>query len=124
MRSPRAWAPTRCSTAARRACTTLAGTTSCSGVVDRRTGLGLLADGGRVVLAVASLGETIAARGPVVAGVVRERAEAFAEALALVADGRLDPVARSVGGLDAIVEAHRIVDSRVKVGNVVVEPGA
>lgn len=93
-----------------------------AGALDRRRGLALLAEGGRLVLAVATLGETITARGPVVAGPAGEHRESFARALALVADGSLDPVVRSVGGLGAIVDAYRVVDAGTKVGNVVVEP--
>ncbi|MFC7431260.1 MULTISPECIES: NAD(P)-dependent alcohol dehydrogenase [unclassified Agrococcus] len=93
-----------------------------AGALDRRRGLALLADGGRLVLAVATLGETITARGPVVAGPAAERPESFARALALVADGSLDPVVHSAGGLDAIVDAYREVDAGTKVGNLVVEP--
>ncbi|SDH76193.1 quinone oxidoreductase family protein [Agrococcus jejuensis] len=93
-----------------------------AGAIDRRTGLGMLAPGGRVVLAVATLGETIVARGPVVAGPADERAETFAELLDHVAHGRLDPVVRSAGSIDAIAEAYRLVDSGAKVGSVVIEP--
>lgn len=93
-----------------------------AGAVDRRAGLGMLAPGGRLVLAVATLGETLAARRPVIAGPADERAETFAELLEHVAHGRLDPVVRSVGGLDAIVDAYRVVDSGAKVGSIAIEP--
>lgn len=93
-----------------------------AGAIDRRSGLQMLAPGGRLVLAVATLGETVTARGPVIAGPADERAATFAELLDHVEHGRLDPVVRGVGGLDAIVEAYRVVDSGAKVGSVVVEP--
>lgn len=93
-----------------------------AGAIDRRTGIGMLRSDGRLVLAVATLGETIAARRPVIAGPADERADTFAELLDHVAAGRLDPVVRSVGGLEAIAEAYRIVDSGAKVGSVVIEP--
>lgn len=93
-----------------------------AGAIDRRTGVRMLAPGGRLVLAVATLGETATARGPVIAGPADEHAATFAELLDHVAHGRLDPVVRSVGGLDAIVKAYRAVDSGAKVGNLVIEP--
>ena len=41
-----------------------------------------------------------------------------------VVEGQLDPLTRSLGSLNALVEAHRIVDSGHKVGNIVVLPNA
>lgn len=92
------------------------------GNVSRADGLGLLTGDGRLVLAVAGLVDTIRAGGRVLAGPAPERAEDAAFLLDLVATGELDPVTEVVGGLDALVAAHRTVDSGRKVGNLVVLP--
>jgi NADPH:quinone reductase-like Zn-dependent oxidoreductase len=84
------------------------------------SGRGLLRDGGVLVLAVAGLWETIRARGNVVAGAAPERAEDFELLVRLVADGQLTVVHDQTFDLDHLVEAHRLVDSGHKVGNVVV----
>jgi NADPH:quinone reductase-like Zn-dependent oxidoreductase len=86
------------------------------------SGRRLLSPKGVLVLAVASLGETIRARGTVVAGSAPERADDFAFLLGLVADGTLAVVHDDAFDLDHIVEAHRSVDSGHKRGNVVVHP--
>jgi NADPH:quinone reductase-like Zn-dependent oxidoreductase len=93
------------------------------GNVGRAAGLRLLAPGGTLVLAVATLAEMIGARGPVVTGTASERADVVAALLADVAAGTLDPVTRTLEGLDAVVEAHRVVDSGRKVGNLVLLVG-
>ncbi|QBE48790.1 NAD(P)-dependent alcohol dehydrogenase [Leucobacter triazinivorans] len=90
------------------------------GTITRSSGQRLLAPGGALVLAVASLADTIRARGRVFAGPAPERAADFELLLDLVARGRFDPVVRTLDGLDAIPEAHRIVDSGRKIGNLVV----
>ncbi|NLV54160.1 MAG: zinc-binding dehydrogenase, partial [Acidimicrobiales bacterium] len=87
-----------------------------------RTGRPLLRDGGRLLLAVASLGDMVRARGDVRAGTSPERPETFARLLALVAAGDVDVVVESTFALDDIVAAHRVVDSGHKVGNVLVHP--
>lgn len=94
------------------------------GNVSRAEGLKLLTPDGALVLAVASLPDTIRARGRVFAGSARERAEDFAFLLDLVGRGLIDPVTRVAGGLDAIQEAHRLVDTGRKVGNLVILPNA
>jgi NADPH:quinone reductase-like Zn-dependent oxidoreductase len=87
-----------------------------------RGGRRLLAEGGRLLLVVASLGETIRARGDVVAGSGAERTEDMTALLQDVAEGRLTVVLEPPVDLDDIVAAHRLVDSGRKVGNVVVHP--
>ena len=92
------------------------------GNVSIASGRRLLRDGGRLVLCVAGLGETIRARGEVIAGTAPERVEHFDHLLGLIADGSLAVVIDDVHSLDDIVEAHRRVDSGHKVGNLVVHP--
>jgi NADPH:quinone reductase-like Zn-dependent oxidoreductase len=87
-----------------------------------RSGRRLLRRGGVLVLAVATLGETIRARGHVVAGPAPERVADFDLLLGLVADGRIRVVLDKVCDLDGIAGAHARVDSGHKVGNVVVHP--
>nr|WP_233613416.1 NAD(P)-dependent alcohol dehydrogenase [Leucobacter edaphi] len=94
------------------------------GNIDRRIGLRLATPEGRVALAVADLWNTIRARGRVIASPSQESPGDMARLLALVAEGRLDPVARTLGGLETIVEAYRMIDSGRKVGNIVVRPWA
>jgi len=92
------------------------------GHITRAGGLRLVAPGGSLVLAVASLLDTVRARGRVIAGPAPERAADVAHLLDLVAAGRLDPVTEVVGGLDALPAAYARVDSGRKVGNLVVLP--
>ncbi|WP_341720985.1 NAD(P)-dependent alcohol dehydrogenase [Micromonospora sp. FIMYZ51] len=82
----------------------------------------LLRTGGRLLLVVASLGETIRARGNVVAGAAPERVADFEFLLRLVARDEITVVLDQSHDLDGIVEAHRRVDTGHKVGNVVVRP--
>lgn len=82
----------------------------------------LLAPGGRLCLVVGSLGETVRARGPVIAGSSPERPEDMAHLLGLVAEGTLRVVEDGRYPLDAIADAHRRVDTGRKVGNVLVLP--
>jgi len=90
------------------------------GNLRRPDGLRLTAPSGSVILAVAGLWDTATARGRVIAGPVPERREDFATILALVASGDFDPLTEIVGGLDALPEAHRRIDSGRKVGNLVI----
>lgn len=92
------------------------------GNIDLAGGRALLAPGGVLLLAVADLGQNIRARGNVVAGPAPERREDFATLLDLVAAGELRVVVSHTLALTDIAEAHRIVDSGRKVGNVVVTP--
>lgn len=86
------------------------------------SGRRLLAPGGRLLLAVATLGQTLRARGDVAAGPAPERAEDMAHLLQLVADGHLRVVLDQVVDLDRVVEVHRRVDSGHKVGNALIHP--
>lgn len=92
------------------------------GTITREEGLRLSAPDGSVILAVAGLWDTVRARGRVIAGAAPERREDFAYLLGLVADGRFDAATEVLGGLDALPEAYRRVDSGRKVGNVVIVP--
>jgi NADPH:quinone reductase-like Zn-dependent oxidoreductase len=92
------------------------------GVLDRRTGSPLLAPAGTLVLVAATLAQTVGAagaRGRVVAGPSSERPDHVTELLDHLVAGRLDPVTRTLPGLGSAVEAHRVVDSGRKVGNLV-----
>ncbi|MFF2494658.1 NAD(P)-dependent alcohol dehydrogenase [Agromyces sp. NPDC058064] len=92
------------------------------GALSPATGRPLLADGGRLLLAVATLGQMITARGPVKTGTSPERPEDFATLLDLVADGTLRVVVDDTLPLDGIAEAHARVDTGRKVGNLVLHP--
>lgn len=94
------------------------------GNLSRADGLRLLAPQGSLILAVASLAELLLSRGRVITGSAPERADDVAFLLDLTASGRLDPVTEVVGGLDAVREAHRRIDTGHKVGNLVILPGA
>lgn len=93
------------------------------GNIRPRLGRSLLTDRGVLLLAVASLGDMLAARGPVKSGPASESRELIATVLQLAADGVLDPVIESSLPLDEIVKAYRRIDSGRKVGNIVVRPG-
>jgi NADPH:quinone reductase-like Zn-dependent oxidoreductase len=88
------------------------------------TGGRLLTDRGVLLLAVATLGQTITSRGRgrVRSGTTPERAADFTHLLQMVAKGELTVVLDDVLALDGIVAAHERVDSGRKVGNVVVRP--
>lgn len=86
------------------------------------SGRPLLADGGVLLLAVAGLSDTIAARGNVKAGPASERPEHLAAVLQLAADGVLDPLVEASYPLERIAEAYARIDSGRKVGNIVVHP--
>ncbi len=94
----------------------------CVGNLTIPSGRRLLADGGVLVLAVASLWANVRAHGNVVAGSAPERADDFRFLLGLVAAGELTVVHDLTCDLDDIVEAYRRVDSGHKRGNVVVRP--
>ena len=93
------------------------------GNVSPASGRPLLTDGGVLLLAVAGLGELLAARGNVKAGPASEDPANVATVLQLTADGVLDPLIESAHPLDGIVDAYRRIDSGRKVGNIVVRPG-
>jgi NADPH:quinone reductase-like Zn-dependent oxidoreductase len=85
------------------------------------SGRRLLAPGGRLLLAVATLGQTLRARGDVGAGTSGSGRRTWRSARA-VAAGELRVVVDRVGTLDDVVELHRRVDSGRKVGNVLLRP--
>lgn len=89
------------------------------GVLTPTAGRALLTPEGRLLLAVASLGQTLRARGRVQAGPAPERPADVVELLDLVARGRLRAVVEQTYGLDDVVAAHARVDSGHKVGNLV-----
>jgi NADPH:quinone reductase-like Zn-dependent oxidoreductase len=92
------------------------------GNLDRRSGRRLLAADGVLVLVAAGLADTVLARGDVRAGVSSEDPENFAWWLERMAAGELRAVVDRTLPLSEIVEAHRIVDSGRKVGNLVLVP--
>lgn len=92
------------------------------GSLDRHTGRRLLAPGGMLLLVVASLTDTLLARGDVRAGSAPERAADLAHLLGLVASGDLRVVIDDVLDLERIAEAHARVDAGRKVGNLVLRP--
>lgn len=92
------------------------------GALPTAAGRALLAEGGMLVLVLATLWQTVAARGQVRAGVSSSRPEHMARLLALVASGDLDPVIQESVPMADIVRAYELVDSGRKVGNVVIRP--
>lgn len=77
---------------------------------------------GRLLLAVAGLGETIRARGDVAAGAAPERVADVEQLLQLVAGASIEVVHERSFELADIALAHRLVDSGRKRGNVLVCP--
>ena len=92
------------------------------GNLDRRTGRRLLAPDGVLVLVAAGLADTVLARGNVRAGVSSEDPADFAWLLDRIAAGELRAVVDRTLPLSEVVEAHRLVDSGRKVGNLVLLP--
>lgn len=86
------------------------------------SGRRMLTPGGRLLLAVAGLGDMVRARGDVVAGTAPERVADIEHLLGLVADGSLRVVHDEGYDLTDIAAAHRRVDTGRKVGNVLVRP--
>ncbi|SDN05997.1 NADPH:quinone reductase [Streptomyces wuyuanensis] len=86
------------------------------------SGRRLLSPRGVLLLAVAGLGDTVRARGNVVAGPAPERVEDFELLLRLAADGKITVVIDQIYDLCDIAEAHHRVDSGRKIGNIVVRP--
>ena len=92
------------------------------GNLDRRSGRRLLAPDGVLVLVAAGLADTVLARGNVRAGVSSEDPVNFAWLLDRIAAGEMRAVVDRTLPLGEVVEAHRIVDSGRKVGNLVLTP--
>jgi NADPH:quinone reductase-like Zn-dependent oxidoreductase len=90
------------------------------GTLSIGSGRRLLGDGGRLILAVAGLGDTVRAGGNVLAGSAPERTDDIGYLLGLVASGELRVVVDRQITLDRIADGHRRVDSGRKVGNLVV----
>ncbi len=93
-----------------------------AGPLSTAAGRSLLADGGTLILVLATLGQMVAARGQVKAGVARSRPEHMARLLSLVGSGELDPVIQESMPMAEIARAYEIVDSERKVGNVLIRP--
>ncbi len=94
----------------------------CVGNLTIDSGRRLLAEGGVLVLAVASLWDTIRPHGNVVTGSAPERVADIEFLLDLVARGDLTVVYDGAYDLEHIVDAYRRVDSGHKRGNVIVHP--
>lgn len=92
------------------------------GVLHPRDADALLTPGGRLLLAAATLGETITARGRVLTGTAGSGRDLVSALVERVADGTLTPVIEASLPLDRIVEAHARVDSGHKVGTILVRP--
>lgn len=92
------------------------------GNVDVPAGRRLLTGNGVLLLAVANLRETIAARGNVKAGPASEKSAVFAEVVGLLTSGQIRSVIDRVADLDDIVALHTRVDSGHKIGNLVARP--
>lgn len=90
------------------------------GNVTIASGRRLLADGGKLLLAVGSLADTLRAQGDVAAGSSKERVVDIDLLLGLLEDGTLRTVIDGSFPLDEIVGAHRRVATGHKVGNVLV----
>lgn len=93
-----------------------------AGELPTATGRALLAEGGTLLLVLATLGQLVSARGQVKAGVARSRPEHMTRLLSLVGSGELDPVIQESMPMTDIARAYGIVDSGRKVGNVVIRP--
>lgn len=89
------------------------------GLLGPASGRALLTPQGRLLLAVASLGQTVRARGRVQAGPAPERPADVVELLELMVAGHLRAVVEQTYDLDDVVAAHTRVDSGRKVGNLV-----
>lgn len=92
------------------------------GTLTPATARSLVRERGTAVLAVASLGQMLRARGPVRAGTAPGSAALVERLLPLLERGELDPVLQASLPMAEIVRAYEIVDSGRKVGNIVVRP--
>lgn len=92
------------------------------GALHPATATHLLAPGGRLLLAAATLGETLMARRNVITGTAGAGRDLVGTLLDRVADGSLTPVIEAVLPLERIAEAHARVDSGHKVGSILVHP--
>lgn len=92
------------------------------GSLSAATGKPLLRRGGTLVLINGGLRDLLSARGNVKAGVAGEKPEHMRRLVELLAAGELDPVIQESLPLSEIARAYEIVDSRRKVGNIVLLP--
>ncbi|MCC4249578.1 MULTISPECIES: NAD(P)-dependent alcohol dehydrogenase [Microbacterium] len=93
-----------------------------AGVLHSADASALLSPSGRLLLAAATLGETVTARGRVIAGTAGAGRDLVSDLVDRVAEGTLTPVIDATLPLDRIAEAHARVDSGHKVGTVLVHP--
>ncbi len=92
------------------------------GTLTPDAGRGLTAPGGMVLLIAAGLGGMLSPHRNVKTGPAPERAEDIEYLLSLMVDGHVTSLTDSVFPLDEIVAAHERVDSRRKIGNVILHP--
>lgn len=92
------------------------------GNLERNTGLALVSPGGRLLMPVAGLGDMIRPSRRIMTGAAPERSSEMAQVLDAVARGWFAPLAEMMGGLDALADAHRRIDTGHKRGNLVIEP--
>jgi NADPH:quinone reductase-like Zn-dependent oxidoreductase len=95
------------------------------GVLGEREGVRLLTPGGRMLVAVMGLRQTVRVlvrrRGVLRGGIVTERRGRLVEVLDLAARGVVRPVIGWRGGLHEVSAAHALADSGRKVGSAVIE---
>ncbi|WP_256839112.1 NAD(P)-dependent alcohol dehydrogenase [Ornithinimicrobium faecis] len=92
------------------------------GALSIATGRRLLSDTGVLQLVAADLWQMLAARGRVQAGMVTGKPDDVRQLLQWAAAGDLVSVTDRVLPLDQIVQAHEVVDSGRKVGNIIITP--
>ncbi len=95
-----------------------------TGAMTIKAGKRLLAKGGRLALAAASLGQMLAFDKHVLTGTAPERAEDIAFLLSLMQQGLLRAVIDSTFPLGDIVAAHQRAEERGKSGSVIVRTSA
>ncbi len=92
------------------------------GALHPGTAAPLLSPNGRVILAAATLAETITKRARVITGTAGAGRELVGDLIDGIVDGTLTPVIEATLPLDRIAEAHARVDSGHKVGSILVRP--
>jgi NADPH:quinone reductase-like Zn-dependent oxidoreductase len=92
------------------------------GALRPSTAAPLLSPNGRVILAAATLGETIVKRPRVITGTAGAGRELVGDLLDGILNGTLTPVIEATLPLERIAEAHARVDSGHKVGSILVRP--
>jgi NADPH:quinone reductase-like Zn-dependent oxidoreductase len=94
------------------------------GTLTPAAGRRLITPGGTVLLIAAGLGAMLSPHRNVKTGPAPERAQDVQFLLSLMVDGHLRTLTDRIVCLDEIVAAHERVDSRHKVGNVVLRPAS